>query len=370
MNKIYFFFLVWFSLVSCTGNIKKPENESSFVFPWNLNTNVYIQDIIDSVEFIALEDHPEGLFKKVDKLIVKDNKFFIFDMLGQNQVLVFDNTGHFLYKIGSKGLGPGEYVEIRNFTIYNDYVYLIDNRINKILIYNISNGTYVGNKEIPFIAHDMAIAENGDFIFTQQRIEGENPDKKYAYHIWITDINLNIKSKFFPFQNEDCGVWSQYCYLKTTDKHVVFHTMVADSVVLLNRYNPSDYIVYNMDFASKKVPRRLENDWELLQNYRFLTSTPEITSKYITGMYWQDSKIASTPYIYDMEKHEAYVNNYEAEDMSTYFYDPLFHDGNTIFSLYNSNYYSFWKHRSLNLPNHIRKHLDDGNDVLIKYILK
>jgi hypothetical protein len=348
--------------------MEKAENEASLVFPWNLNTNVFIRDLIDSVEFIALEDNPEGLFKRADKLIVSDNNFFIFDMIGQNQISVFDSAGHFSHKIGNKGSGPGEYIGIRNFTVYNDYVYLVDNWVNKILIYKISDGSYVDSKKLPFTAHDMTIAGNGDFIFTQQRIEGEHPDAQYAYHIWITDNNLNIKSRLFPFQDDDCGVWSQCYYFRTTDKHVVFHTMVADSIVLLNRDNPSDtYIVYNMDFASKKVPRKIENDWELLKNYRFLTSTPEITSKYITGMYFQD---ASYPYIYDMEKQEAYLNNPETEDKSYYFFEPLFHDGNTVFSLYDKRYYPFFKDISPKLPDNIRQHLDNDNDVLIKYILR
>jgi hypothetical protein len=220
----------------------------------------------------------------------------------------------------------------------------------------------------------MIIAKNGDFIVTQQHIEGENPQKKYAYHIMITDNDFNVKFKFFPFQKEDCGVWSQNYYFQYTDKYIAFHTMIGDSVVLLNRYNPSDssYIVYKIDFEKMKVPRKITNDMELMKKYRFLSSTPEIMSKYIAGEYWHDEEIGSDPYIYDMEKQTVYVNNDGIESLNKFFFSPLFHIGDTLYSLYDKRYYSLWQDNNVTplLPAHINKHLDAGDDVLIKYILK
>jgi hypothetical protein len=125
-------------------------NRNFVVFPWNFSEDESIQNILDSAEFIALEAHPEGLFKKADKLIVHNNKFFIFDMLGQNQVFVFNNIGVFLYKVGKRGSGPGEYIGIRNFAIDENYIYVIDNYISRIFKYNISDGTYVDSKNMPF----------------------------------------------------------------------------------------------------------------------------------------------------------------------------------------------------------------------------
>jgi hypothetical protein len=371
--KYIIFVLVALLCISCSENTRVTNSEA-ITFQWKVDNEQLIQDIIDTILFVPFEAHPEGMFKQADKVIIRGNKIFIYDMVGRNQVLVFDRDGKFLYKVGSRGAGPSEYVAMRNFTVDENYIYIIDNAIQKMLIYGISDGTYLTSKKLSFTAHDMEIAENGDFVFAQQRIQGETQPKKHAYHIIVTDIDLNIKTGIFPFQDDDCEIWSQCCYLKTTDKHIVFHTMVADSVVLFDRYIPTnDYSVYYMDFGNKKVPRKMQNNYDyLIKECRFLTTTPEITSRYIVGKYWHDDEICSDPYIYDVEKRTVYMNTYD-EKRDKFFFNPVFHTGDTIFSLYDQNYYALWRNSAeeiSNLPVPIIKHLDEGNDVLIKYVLK
>jgi hypothetical protein len=363
-------------ILSCSQDVRTNDGNYT-VFPWNLNESELIRDIIDSIVFTPLEAHPEGLFKKADKMIIHDGKVFIFDMLGQNQVMVFDNAGNFIYKVGKKGQGPGEYIGIRTFTIDENFIYVVDNYRSKMLKYSISDGTYLEIRDLPLIVHDMIIAENGDFVLTQQRIEGEHIPEKYAYHIIITDADFNVKYSLFPMRDSDCGTWSKPYYFRFSDKHIVFHTMVGDSLVLLNRHIPSDssYFVYKMDFGSKEVPykKEIQNDMELLTNYRFLYNTPEITSKYIVGQYWHDDNSGNEGYIYDMEKQKIYLNDYDLKHIDKFFFHPLFHVGDTVFAVYDKNYYGLWqKEDGLTdvLPAHIKNHLDEGDDVLIKYILK
>jgi hypothetical protein len=367
-------------LSSCSETIKQ-QNSGTTWFPWNFSDKQFIQDIVDSVYFIPIEAHPDGLFKRADKLIIKNSKIFIYDMLGQNQVLVFDLSGRFLYRVGRRGIGTGEYIQMRNFTVDDNYIYIIDNRTQKILLYEISNGTYISEIKLPFIVHDMEVAGNGDFVCAQQKISGETQPKKYAYNMFVTSRNMEIKTSLFPFKENDCDVWSQFCYLKTTDKHIVFHTMVADSVVLLNRDFPSEqYLVYNMDFGDKTVPRNMKINKNLdmiaqsekYNEYRFLSSTPEINVDYIVGEYWHDSSIGVYPYIYDIKKQKVYVNEYGGDNMNKFLFQPLFHIGDTVVAMYGKDYHHIWKISDfpVNLPESIKQHLDKDNDVLIKYVLK
>lgn len=244
MKKIYYIVYLLILFSSCSETVKK-QNSGAILFPWNFDEKQYIQDLVDTVYFVAIEAHPDALFKQADKLIIKNGKIFIYDFFKQNQVFVFDMSGNFLYQVGTRGAGPGEHIQMRNFTVDDSCIYVIDNSIRKILLHDISNGTYISEIKLPFVAHDMEIAGNGDFVFAQQKIEGETQPKEHAYNLFVTDRNMKIKLSLFPFKENDCGVWSQLCYLKSTDKHIVFHTMVADSVVLLDRDFPSKkYTVY------------------------------------------------------------------------------------------------------------------------------
>ena len=368
--KFYIFSLLLF--FSCSEEAVKVGNGNLSVFQWKVSKDESIRNILDSIEFIPLEAHSKALFKKGDKLIVKDNKFFVFDFLGQNKVYAFDNNGNFLYEIGKKGQGPGEHLQVRCFAIDENFIHVYDIYRQKIFRYDISDWTYIDDKNLPFIAHDMIIAENGDFVFARQRIEGYPAPDEHAYHLMITDKDFNIKYKLFPFKDEDCGVWSKLSYLKYTDKHIAFNTMIGDSIVLLNRNIPdSSYLVYKMNFGDRKAPHGIQNDFELLKEYAFLSSTPEITSEYILGEYWNGTE-GSDSYIYDIEKQMGYVNDYDTAHIDKFFFPALFHVEDTIFSLYDKRYYFMWQDSNLThvLPDNIRKHLDEDNDVLIKYILK
>jgi hypothetical protein len=371
MNKILCIFIIFIVFLSCSKKGKESSiNLGSTVFPWE-QSDEQIASLFDTIEYLPLEPHPDGLFKKADKLMIHNNNYIVFDNYGQNQLNVFDKDGHFLYKIGKKGRGPGEYVGIRNFTVKNNRFYLIDNYVSKLLIYDATNGDFIEDKVLPFYAHDMVVGDDGNYIFAQQKINEAKLPKFQRYNIFITDPDLNIKYSLFPFEEEHCGVRSQLSYFSQTDQSIVFRTMIADSIILFDKQKPSEqYYAWYMDFGSKTVDRKFENDDEIFRKYTYLYSTPIITSKYIVGTYWAGIKLGG-PYscIYDMQEKKVFVNN---DNNSRFFFAPLLCVGDTIFSMYNQDYFNYWANRNElpELPEHIMQHLTNGDDVLIKYILK
>lgn len=371
MSKIRYVFFVSVIFFSCSKQEKGDGvNLGSTVFKWEYS-NKELASLFDSIEYITIEPHPDGLFKNADKLMIYDNKYIIFDCFGQNQLNVFDKEGHFLYNLRKKGRGPGEYVEIRNFTVANNRIYLIDNRLNKLLIYDAIDGHFIEYKILPFYAHDMAVGDDGNYIFAQQKIQGEKPAKFQQYNVFITDTDLNIKYSLFPFKEEHCGIFSQFCYFTQTDQSIVFHTMVADSVIIFPKQKLSDkYYSYYMDFGANKINRKYENDDEMLKNYNYLYNTPHITDKYIIGKYWAGKDYGSEPYIYDMQIKKVFENSYENSSM--FFFTPLLCVADTVYSMYHHAYFDLWLNGNKlpELPDNIIQHLTNGDDVLIKYVLK
>lgn len=74
---------------------------------------VRMPDMIDSVRYIKLETNEQCLLGYIKKLELYEGKIFIQDANGH--VYVFDDTGHFLNKIGVRGRGPEEYLGMINF---------------------------------------------------------------------------------------------------------------------------------------------------------------------------------------------------------------------------------------------------------------
>lgn len=111
-------------------NIKKEDR---------INCSNYFRD----VETIILETNETSLISSIDGIQVLDNNIYVLDKDLSN-IYVFDKQGKFLNKIGTKGIGPNEYLSIADFTIdsKNKLIYILDNALNKVFVYDLITNNY------------------------------------------------------------------------------------------------------------------------------------------------------------------------------------------------------------------------------------
>jgi hypothetical protein len=132
-----------------------------------------LTDYVDSCCFATLESTQNSLIGEIKDMQFADNKIFIFNsVLGNSEILVFDRTGHFLNKIGTKGNGPHEYLSINSFCInsFKSYIVVFDSNKQKIIKYNYS-GKFLESLPIKnecgliikshFISKDRMLCVNG-----------------------------------------------------------------------------------------------------------------------------------------------------------------------------------------------------------------
>ena len=132
-----------------------------------------LTNYVDSCCFATLETTQNSLIGKIEDMQFSDNKIFVFNsVFGNSEILVFDKTGHFLNKIGTKGNGPNEYLSIRSFSInsYKNYIAVFDSYKRKILKYDYS-GKYLESSPLMnecgfiiksrFISKDRMLCVNG-----------------------------------------------------------------------------------------------------------------------------------------------------------------------------------------------------------------
>ncbi|WP_106831581.1 6-bladed beta-propeller [Parabacteroides pacaensis] len=120
MNKcIFIIFITTIFLLSCK---KESKNRTDFIFiPKNQISNIeeisFNDDrFIDSCVFILLESSDEALIGNISQLEIYKDRYYILDNM-RNQLKVFDSKGKFLFDIGNKGMGSGEYNMINAFVI-------------------------------------------------------------------------------------------------------------------------------------------------------------------------------------------------------------------------------------------------------------
>lgn len=162
----------WSSIIlfSCGNHPRRPMAEAD-VQTWEVNFKnrsfgenlpLRLSDILDTVYQIPLEE------KDCQIGIVKDIKHFRgqFYILHDNVLSVFDRNGHYLRDIGQRGRAANEYYLISFFDVHpvNGQISLYDATARKIRRYS-ENGIWQTNVDVKDVIRDMAVLDNGDYVF-------------------------------------------------------------------------------------------------------------------------------------------------------------------------------------------------------------
>lgn len=335
------------------------------VYAWNVDSASPLSVLVDSIEYVPLEAGTDGLFRSIDKCIKRNGKYFIFDFLGKNQVLVFDSCGKFLFPVGRKGHGPGEYTRIRNFTVGDEYIYLLNNDAKCVMIYD-QKGNYIEQKNISFMAFDLAVCGNKNFLFSWHRNKG-GIDNEELYKIILTDKNMKTLKKMLPIEENDCEDMSKRYYFTSDGGSIIFHTFYNDEVYQFNRQNGNLDTVYRILLPEPMIPQNKRNSYENVGEYNYLSQTPFFSSGYIVGQFI--FKKGCESYIYHMNNRKIYTS--QASD-SVLIYMPLFLNDQEIISYLPS--YSWYEYAISQgfkkLPSYWEEKLKEGEYILVKYKLK
>ena len=104
---------------------------------------IYLSSLFKNIRTIILETNDNCIIGNVDDIQAFDGFIYILDQTKTKCLFVFDMEGRFIRSIGNVGSGPGEYGEIRDFTLdtKNNIIFLCDhsNRIHKYRL----DGTYI-----------------------------------------------------------------------------------------------------------------------------------------------------------------------------------------------------------------------------------
>lgn len=82
----------------------------------NCAQTVNYSTIFSKADFIKLETKPDCLIAHIAKILVDRNRICCFDPWSET-LFVFDNDGHFVFKVSKSGRGPGELISCRDFII-------------------------------------------------------------------------------------------------------------------------------------------------------------------------------------------------------------------------------------------------------------
>lgn len=206
-------------LFSCSVNKTTTGTETCFDLSVPTEDTLYVSDWVKPTTVIALETTDESLLGTVDKVMEFGDELYVLDKMRKG-VLVFNNEGKFLRRIGRMGQGPGEYPNLSDFTIdgKNGQLYLLTNP-STIYAYAAS-GEFLWKKKISnSMLWNIASEEQG-FVCSSNHLTYTSGEDAFLFYRFDesfqeTSKEVNVYEKQFytplfvssPFLNRIDGLY-------------------------------------------------------------------------------------------------------------------------------------------------------------------
>ena len=132
-------FLILFSFPACQRSTNNDRLLIVDIDPTSQpKGSLMLSDLVERVEYIPLETNENCIVGDIFSLFDVSKNYIAVDVTQTREVFLFDRTGRFVSKIGSRGQGPGEYRSPREVFIDESKkcVYLKD--VRQILMYDFS----------------------------------------------------------------------------------------------------------------------------------------------------------------------------------------------------------------------------------------
>lgn len=196
MRTIYLPLFAVMLLSSCNSNSKYKkitEAEPIDIIIGENKGEYRLENVMEIQKVIPLEATSDSYLIQIEKIIEHENKLFVLDEL-TNRLLVFSNNGKYLYAVGKKGSGPGEFQNIVDFSLHIDEQELVALDIEKraLLKFDI-HGNFIKEVRLPFQGYRFSIHHDKMAFYTGYFNEDNS-------NLIITDLNGRILDRLFIFE--------------------------------------------------------------------------------------------------------------------------------------------------------------------------
>src|SRR5690606_8598239 len=250
-------------------------------------TNLDINRFIKLEKAVILEFPENFAIQNIHKIIVSEPSMFILDNV-QNFIFVYDLEGNFLNRIGGIGDGPGEYLEITDFTITNDDLVVFSNNSRKIIHYS-SIGKFI--KEFPILHYgsSLAVFDQGYIIQTKNNV---HPQMPYDL-LFLNNSGEMVDQKQQAYPNfpsfESSG------FLKNVSAGKILYMNVFGNIIYQVNEELDLIPLYKFDLGSDALHMdKFDNPQELSNHFHEFT--------HLTNLYWENDSLALLYFHHDLRR--------------------------------------------------------------------
>lgn len=233
------------------------------------------------VKYVPLSLDITSSIREVSKIMVRDGVYYLGDFI-LNKIVAVNDDGELLFTINKRGHGSGEYLELRNFTIDDTYIYILDNLKRQIHTFDRLSGQYIISKDTKgLIPQDIACVKDG-FIICVIPMNAKFAVEQNHYLLQICDKDFNIKKQLLPYNDNQSEGLGKRFYFTYSGKDIIFSSYLNDAYYQIPYENPSNICLTRVDFEYQmgKAERSVLDNYGNPQ-FQYLLETPLICNKWI-----------------------------------------------------------------------------------------
>ena len=192
--KIFEIICMFFFLSSCTNTTFIQEDSKTINIDVAKSIKFFDADkLLDTIghEIIVLDTAKNSFIGHVNKLLVTEDKLYIWDR-DNKVVFIYSPDGKYLSRIASQGRAKNEYVDIDDFYVSKNRLYILDNATMRLLEYDITGG-YIKTLDISRYWANGVFAIN-DMIYL---INHDSDTHHGKYHIFEIDSNGVLVNRYW-----------------------------------------------------------------------------------------------------------------------------------------------------------------------------
>lgn len=223
------------------------------------NSNpIKASEIFDDFEYLLLEENPSLPLVRPYKILFQDSLIFVEDK-DLNNLFIFNYLGEIQHILQSLGEGPREFIQIDEFSVSENKIYIQDDFLKKTLVYSI-DGEFIEEIFHRNYGFSKFYWKGKEFIYF------DNFDlNKADFHVKkgseiITSIDINRLDNDLPPVSQKHGFLPHF-----TNLEVSFVVPYSYKVMLFGLNDPNQKIIEfdfgEFNFPQEEYKRFLRDQW-------------------------------------------------------------------------------------------------------------
>lgn len=314
----------------------------------NLASNQYNGESYD-VNMIGLEEKStNNIPSQISKIQLHDDIVYILDGV-TSTIFTYNTNGKYLSQLDNIGQGPGEFLRIRDFYVKDDILYVYDDRMNKLLLYNRLNFDFLKSINSRIYFRGFIVLNNKDLLLVL-------PKDQKRKQLAIADSLLNIKYDLIDFEKQEQDNRTRFSILQDSEEFITYCKPKTNTVYILSKKDGAILDTLNILDANNEIE---------------INTTPLIYKNRLMGVYTnakQERCFFEIKYKQDKKSHirpfKCTNNNNE-----TLLYPVCAYKDSIVISYFDAEAYEYIN-KSGHFPERLEELLYNGGYVLTFYCEK